>query len=81
MNRDQVKQRVLRVLGEIAPEADPATIEPGEALREQLDIDSVDLLTFVIGLHKEFEIEIPESDYPKLATLDACVEYLGARAS
>jgi acyl carrier protein len=76
MNEDQIKETVLRVLGRIAPEADLTRIRADESFRDQLDIDSMDFLNFVIGLHKEFKIEIPEADYPKLATLDSSVEYL-----
>jgi len=76
VTRDEIRAAVLRVLGEIAPEADPAGLRPDVALREQLDVDSMDLLNFVIGLHHAFGVDIPEADYPKLATLDACVDYL-----
>jgi acyl carrier protein len=76
MTRDEIKATVLRVLRQVAPEVDPESIKPAQRLREQLDIDSMDLLNFVIGLHKEFKVEIPESDYPKLATLDGCIDYL-----
>jgi acyl carrier protein len=48
------------------------------SFRDQLDIDSMDFLNFVIALHKELRIEIPEVDYPKLATLKGCVEHLTA---
>ncbi|HYL11155.1 MAG TPA: phosphopantetheine-binding protein [Candidatus Acidoferrales bacterium] len=75
MTREEIKATVLRILRDIAPEADPAAIKPKVRLRDQLDIDSMDLLNFVIGLHKEFKVDIPESDYPKLATLDGCIEY------
>lgn len=47
-------------------------------MRDQPDIDSMDFLNFVIGLHKELKVEIPEADYPKLATLDGCVNYLAS---
>lgn len=76
MTKDQIKAVVLRTLGSIAPEADSSQIKPGVALRDQLDIDSMDFLNFVIALHKELNVEIPEADYPELATLDGCVEYL-----
>jgi acyl carrier protein len=76
VTRDEIRATVLRVLGEIAPEADPAALEPGVPFREQLDLDSIDLLNVVVGLHGALGVDIPEADYPKLATLDACVEYL-----
>jgi acyl carrier protein len=62
MTKDQVKETVLRVLGQIAPEADLSQIKPDLRIRDQLDIDSMDLLNWVIGLHKELNVEIPEAD-------------------
>ena len=78
MTRDEIKVVVLRVLGQIAPEADLSQLKPDRRLRDQLDIDSMDLLNFVIGVHKELKVEIPEADYPKLATLDGCVNHLAS---
>lgn len=78
MTRDEIRDVVLRALGEIAPEADLSTLEPDVAFRDQLDVDSMDLLNFVIALHVALHVDIPEADYPKLDTLDACVDYLAA---
>ena len=79
MSRDEIRAVVLRVLGEIAPEADLAAVDPQVELRRQLDLDSMDVLNFVVGLHEAFHVEIPEAEYPKYATLDQCVERLAAR--
>ena len=78
MTDGELRETVLRALGEIAPEADPTTLKPDVSFRDQLDIDSMDFLNFAIALHEELGVEIPEADYPKLATLDGCVEYLAA---
>jgi acyl carrier protein len=75
----ELRAAVLRVLGDIAPEADLTSLRSDLAFREQLDLDSMDILNFVVGLHGALGVDIPEADYPKLATLDACVEYLGSR--
>lgn len=79
MTRDDVRAAMLRVLGEIAPEADLAGLKPDVPFRDQLDLDSMDLLNFVIGLHAALGVEIPEADYGSLATPDACLGYLLAR--
>ena len=76
---DQVKDTVLRLLGEIAPEADLAGVKPDLSFRDQLDLDSMDFLNFVISLHKTFSVDIPEADYPKYATLNGCVEQLSGK--
>jgi acyl carrier protein len=78
MKKDEIRVIVLRVLGQVAPEADLSQIKPNLRIRDQLDIDSMDLLNFVIGLHKELKVDIPETDYSKLATLDGCIEYLAS---
>ncbi len=76
MTAEEVRAIVLRVLTGIAPEAVAGTIDPRIDFREQLDLDSMDVLNFMVGLHAALGVEIPETDYPKLATLDRAVEYL-----
>jgi acyl carrier protein len=76
MTRDEIKNTVLRILGGVAPEANLTLIKPQVSFREQLDIDSMDFLNFAIGLSKELGVEVPEADYPKVASLDGCVEYV-----
>jgi acyl carrier protein len=78
MSKDEIRTVVMCILGEIAPEADLASIKPGVSFRDQLDIDSIDFLHFVIALHKELHLEIPEADYVKLATLDGAVQYIAS---
>ena len=78
MTNDEIRSTALRLLGNIAPEADPAQLQPSVSFREQLDIDSMDLQNFVISLYKHFGVDIPARDYPKLMTLDGCVAYLSA---
>jgi len=70
---------VLRALNNVAPEVDVGSIDPAKNLRDQIDIDSVDFLNFIIGLHKELGIEIPDADVPKLGTINGCVAYLQSR--
>jgi acyl carrier protein len=76
MTRDEIRAQVLAALAAVVPELDPDELRPDRPLRDELDIDSMDFLNFTIGLHKSFGIEIPEQDYRKLETLDACVEYV-----
>jgi acyl carrier protein len=76
MTTQEIRNAVLRILGTIAPEADLGNINPGIPFRDQLDLDSMDILNFVIALHKEFDVEIPEADYSKFTTLEGCAAYL-----
>jgi len=79
MSLDEIKATVLRLLGEIAPEAELTRLKPDVNFRDQLDIDSMDFLNFVIAVHQTFDVEIPETDYSQIATLDGCARYLFAR--
>ena len=79
MTEVEIKQIVRDALSNVAPEVDMDAIDPARDLRDQIDIDSVDFLNFVIGLHKQLGIEIPDADVAKLGTLDGCVAYLIGR--
>ncbi len=81
MTSDELRQTVVRILGEIAPEADLARLKPEATFRDHLDIDSMDFLNFVTRLYKDLHVEIPEQDYPRLATLKGCIEYLQRRCA
>lgn len=81
MTPDEIRAALLRVLVQIAPEADPGAIKSDVSLRDQLDIDSMDFLNFLIGVDKELHVDIPERDYGRLLTLDDCVKYVAARCS
>jgi acyl carrier protein len=79
MTAEQIRAQVLDCLGRVAPEADPTAIAPDVPLRDQLDIDSMDFLRFVIELDEALHVAVPEGDYPEIATLNGCVRYLSAR--
>ncbi len=73
-----IRKAVQEELNNIAPEADLASVNPAADLREAIDIDSMDFLTFITAIHHRLSIDIPEIDYPKLVTLDGAVEYITA---
>jgi acyl carrier protein len=79
MTEAEIRQVVERALSNVAPEVDFDAVDPAKDVRDQIDIDSVDFLNFVIGLHKELGIEIPDADASKLTTLNGCVAYLLSR--
>jgi acyl carrier protein len=80
MTKDEIRSKVVRMLTEIAPECDPATLKPDTNLRDQLDLDSMDYQSFIIRLHEEFQVEVPERDYPKFATIASATDYLVAKS-
>ena len=72
---------IRSVLGGIAPEVDLDTVDPTAMLQDEVDLDSINFLDFVAGLHDRTGIDIPERDYPEIATLDGCRRYLIAHAA
>ena len=79
MNDRDITAAVLAALTEIAPEIDETTFDRRAELRVEADLDSMDFLNFVVLLHERLEIDIPESDYLHLATVDDCIAYLAGR--
>ncbi|MDD5757771.1 MAG: acyl carrier protein [Desulfobulbaceae bacterium] len=76
MNRDAINDVIIEIIKDIDEDADTATLASDKPLRDQLDLDSMDFLDIVMELRKRYKLQIPEEDYPQLATLDSCVNYL-----
>jgi acyl carrier protein len=76
MTREDIRDEVLSVLKAIAPEVTADSIEDEVLLRDQVDLDSMDWLNFLVGLHKRLQVDIPERDYAALRTLADVVGYV-----
>lgn len=76
MNRQELMAILVSTLQSVAPEVDEKVLVANRPLRNQVDLDSMDWLNFLIGLHEQLKVDIPESDYAKLLTLDNLVDYL-----
>lgn len=80
MNREALRAVVVEELGRIAPELDSGALRAERPLREQVDLDSMDWLNFLVALHQRLGVEIPEADYARLGTLDQILDYLAHKA-
>ncbi len=76
MNARDLRGVIVAALKSVAPESDPASLDDGERVRDALDLDSMDFLNFIIALHRELNVDIPEADYGKMQTLGGAVAYL-----
>ena len=76
MNPTEVRAVLKDELARIAPEIEFESIDPAANLRDQIDIDSMDFLNLVTALHQRLGIDIPEADYPSLASLQSAIAYL-----
>jgi acyl carrier protein len=79
MTRDEIQAKVVDALVAVAPETGSVGLQPDAPLRDQVDLDSMDFLRFVMELHQRLGVEIPEADYPKLETLWSVVNYVAIR--
>ncbi len=79
MTAANVRQIVIDIISDIAPDEDVTGLDDSKSLREQLDLDSMDFLDIVMELRKRHKVEVPQEDYPKLATLESCVAYLSPK--
>ncbi len=73
MDLTEIRTAVLETLKSIAPELDVGCLKPDQPLRHQVDLDSMDWLNVLAGLHEKLHVDIAESDYGRLTTLDAIV--------
>jgi acyl carrier protein len=74
-----VRQIVIDIISDIAPDEDVSNLDDKKSLREQLDLDSMDFLDIVMELRKRHKVEVPQEDYPRLASLESCVAYLSPK--
>lgn len=81
MTEAEALEVISASLRRVAPEVDLSSADPDRELQEQLDIDSMDLLNLVVGVHERTGIDIPESDYEQVATLRGFVDYLVERGA
>ena len=79
MTREAIGQAIIDIIRDIVPDEDCSALDGDRNLRDQLDLDSMDFLDIVMELRKKYGVEVPEADYPKLATLNTCIEYLAPK--
>jgi acyl carrier protein len=79
MDDAQLRQEVLKALQGIAPEVEPETLRGDRPLRDEVDLDSMDWLRFLVALHQRLGVNIPEADYQQLTTMDVLLAYLAQR--
>ena len=79
MSPREIRDVVIQALRSVAPESDPASLSDTARLRDELDLDSMDFLNFVVAVHTALHVDIPEADYTKVQTLGGAVSYLASK--
>ena len=72
----EIREEILDILSEIAPDEDLSDLKDEVSFREQMELDSMDFLDIVMELRKRHRIQIPEEDYGNLASMASTVSYL-----
>lgn len=76
MTPQDIRTAFLTELSKVAPDIDPSTVSDDDHIQDDLELDSMDVLNLVTALHARFGIDIPESDYPQIATPALAIAYL-----
>lgn len=76
MKTSDIREVIIEILEDIAPDDDLSDLKDDVAFRDQLELDSMDFLDIVMELRKRYKIQIPEEDYPQLASMDSTCTYL-----
>ena len=76
MTPGDIREEILDILTDIAPDEDLSDLKDDVAFREQLELDSMDFLDIVMELRKRYRVQIPESDYEQLGSMKTTVVYL-----
>jgi acyl carrier protein len=76
MTGAEISDAIVDILSDIAPDEDCSNLTADVAFREQLELDSMDFLDIVMELRKRYRVQIPEEDYPELASMNSTVAYL-----
>lgn len=79
MTKEQIKAAILEIISQIIPDEDLGDLKGDIPIREQVELDSMDFLDIIMELRKRYGIEVPESEYTELATLDSSAAYLEPR--
>jgi acyl carrier protein len=76
VNDAELISQVVAIIRTVAPEVEEGELVARRPLREQVDLDSMDWLRVIIGVHEKLKVDIPETDYGKLRSLDDWAAYL-----
>ncbi|MBX3416433.1 MAG: acyl carrier protein [Pirellulaceae bacterium] len=76
MAPEEIRQAIIEILEDIAPDEDLTSLDDGVSFREQMELDSMDFLDIVMELRKRYRVQVPEEDYAQLASMNSTVKYL-----
>ena len=79
-SEQEVQDGLADIVNEIAgvPQED---VTPDKSFTDDLDIDSISMMTIVVNAEEKFEVRIPDEEVKNLATVGDAVKFIsGAQA-
>ncbi|MBR5626011.1 MAG: acyl carrier protein [Thermoguttaceae bacterium] len=76
MTAPEIRDAIIGILSDIAPDEDYDNLKDDVSFREQLSMDSMDMLDIVLELRRRYKLQIPEEDYPHLDSMKSTLAYL-----
>ncbi|MDB4631926.1 acyl carrier protein [bacterium] len=76
MSPADIRDVIIEILEDIAPDEDLSSLKDDVSFREQMELDSMDFLDIVMELRKRHRVQIPEEEYGELASMESTVTYL-----
>jgi acyl carrier protein len=76
LSPDEARAAVRDAIRKIIPDADFETLGDDASFRSELELDSLDFLTFVEQLSAATGVRIDEDDYPDLVSMATSVAFL-----
>ena len=68
---DDVRAVIVEQLG-----VKPDEVKPEASFRDDLGVDSLDVVEFIMALEEKFSIEIPDEDAQKMETVNDAIKYV-----
>jgi acyl carrier protein len=74
MDRTKIEEQVLEALGAVVPAAKALEIDPSALIRDQVELDSMDYLDFVLAVERRLSVRVPPACYPLFANVEHAVD-------
>lgn len=72
------RETVLAAIAKVAPDVDTTTLPTDVDFREEAELDSMDFIGILTAVQEATGVEVPETDYPLITTVDDFAGYLAS---
>ncbi len=76
LTTDALRAHFLDAIATVVPSARGVAVADDADLREELELDSMDMLRVLVGIKERLGVEVPEVDTPKFFTVAGAVAWL-----